>query len=264
MGSIVHGSKLSNPAESLSVVLITLNEEKNLSALLADIPKGAEIIVVDSGSDDQTRSLATAHGAHVHVRAFDDYATQKNYALSLATRSWTLCLDADERPDAKLWTEILGAVARNDSKAFRLSRRLVFAGRRMRFGRTTDDVVRLFPAGAATYRNEIHESLSLLMPMSSDRLAGVLWHFSYEDLSDYFLKFNRYTSLVAKSRISNHAPLPAKVLLAMRLPVDFFGRYILRAGFLDGWHGFLWAVLGAFYGFIKYAKAMEMESKARQ
>ena len=263
MGGIIHQSGLSTQAASLSVVLITLNEEENLSALLPDIPKGAEIIVLDSGSQDKTKNLALSHGAHFELRTFDHYANQRNHALSLATRPWTLVLDADERPDPLLWSEILAAVTDKPSKAYRLCRRLVFASRKMRFGRTKDRAARLFPTGSAYYNHEIHESVVFKSPLSQADLRGVLWHFSYKNLSDYFLKFNRYTTLVAQARITGHAALPSKQLLALRLPVDFFMRYIIRGGFLDGWQGFLWAVLGSFYGFVKYAKALEMKAQAR-
>jgi glycosyltransferase involved in cell wall biosynthesis len=264
MGGILYQSGLSNAAASLSVVLITLNEEENLSALFPDIPKGAEIIVVDSGSQDQTNKIATSYGAYVEVRPFDHYANQKNHALSLAKRSWTLLLDADERPDCELWSEILAAVANNQTKAYRLSRRLVFAGHKMGYGRTKDSVVRLFPTGSAFYKHEIHESVCFKSCLREAELKGVLWHFSYKNLSDYFVKFNRYTTLVAQARISAGASLPSRQLLALRLPVDFVMRYIMRGGFLDGWQGFLWAVLGSFYGFVKYAKALEIKAQARQ
>jgi glycosyltransferase involved in cell wall biosynthesis len=263
MGGIIQQSRINIAAESLSIVLITLNEEINLCGLLPEIPKGAEIIIIDSGSQDKTKELAMAHGAYFEFRAFDDYASQKTYAVSKATRPWTLVLDADERPDQRLWSEILFAVRRNETKSYRMCRRLIFCGRKMRHGRTRDWVERLFPTGVVYYANEIHETACFSRPVAKAKLAGILWHQSYRDLTDYFAKFNRYTTLVAKARVSKNKGLPSKVVLAARLPLDFIARYVFRAGFLDGWPGFLWAVLGSFYGFIKYVKALEAKSRAQ-
>jgi glycosyltransferase involved in cell wall biosynthesis len=261
MGRSVFKSSLISTfhAGELSVVVITLNEESNLPGLLRDIPKGAEIIIVDSASIDRTVAIAQSFGASVSTRAFDNYASQKNHAIALATRPWVLCLDADERPDAELWRSIEEALSAKDSgeRAYSLSRRLVFLGRRMRFGRTKDQLVRLFKASSAVYTNEIHESLRVRDGVAITALGGTLWHHSYENLDDYFARFNRYTSLMAANRLKRKVKSPPALLLAARLPVDFGARYILRLGFLDGWQGFLWALFGSFYGFVKYAKLRE-------
>ena len=81
---------------NLSVVIITLNEQENLKRCLSSLPKGCEIIVVDSGSTDKTIDVATSFGAKIYERAFDDFASQKNFAISKAKRSWVLSIDADD------------------------------------------------------------------------------------------------------------------------------------------------------------------------
>jgi glycosyltransferase involved in cell wall biosynthesis len=261
MGGIVQQSGISTrAAQKLSVVVITFNEQENLSALLPAIPEGAEIVLLDSGSTDRTVDIATTHGARVSRRDFDNFAAQKNHAAGLASRPWTLMLDADERPDEALWAEILSVVEANADVAGELPRKLIFCGRKMRFGRTTDLVVRLFKTGTFKYQNEIHEVAGT--NSRRVRLRGTLWHYSYKNLEDYFQKFNRYTTLVANDRRNNAHRLPAKWELALRLPVDFVTRYFLRLGCLDGYEGFLWAALGSFYGFIKYAKAIEPRAGA--
>ena len=260
MGGIVLKSKLtaSDAAKRLSVVLITLNEEHNLKSLLPDIPAGAEIIIVDSGSTDATKVLAESFQAKFNHRDFDNYSSQKNYAMALATRPWTLCLDADERPDEILWHSILDAAGLETIDAYDLKRRLVFLGKHMTFGRTVDHLVRLFRTGSASYSNTIHERLNLAEGSRRGTLNGVLWHHSYRSLTDYFARFNRYTSLMSEARYKKGISDPLAIILAIRLPLDFLVRYFIRLGFLDGWHGFLWAVLGSFYGFVKYAKVKEL------
>jgi glycosyltransferase involved in cell wall biosynthesis len=262
MGGVVLQSRLNSKAlgDNLSVVIITLNESRNLKSLLPDIPKGAEIILVDSGSADDTRAIAESFGAKVFKRDFDGYASQKNFAMAQATRTWTLCLDADERPDADLWQKISAVTAQEatDLKVYSLRRRLVFQGKPLTHGRSMDRVVRLFKTGSSKYQNEIHEKLVPHPNATIELLPGTLWHWSYYDLDDYFARFNRYTSMMAKARFDASRPCPPELLLALRLPVDFLSRYIIKLGFLDGWPGFLWALFGSFYGFVKYAKLREL------
>ncbi len=262
MGGIVLklGITAESMAHNLSVVIITLNESRNLTSLLPDIPKGAEIVLVDSGSTDGTVSLAESFGAKVFIRSFDDYASQKNFAMEQATRPWTLCLDADERPDADLWSDIIrvSSVEPHESKAYSLKRRLVFQGKPLSHGRSMERIVRLFQSKTARYQNEIHEKLFFKVTATIEPLRGTLWHWSYYDLDDYFSRFNRYTSMMAKTRFDAHKACPPEVVLALRLPIDFFTRYFLKLGVLDGWPGFLWALFGSFYGFVKYAKLREL------
>lgn len=247
----------------LSIVIITLNEEINLPGLLATVPKLAETIVLDSGSTDKTTAIAKDFGARIEFRAFDNYASQKNYAMSLSTRGWTLLLDADEVPDANLWHAIGGVINKpaKEEVAFALRRRLVFLGRKMRFGRTCDKVVRLFKSHSAAYQNEIHEKLVIAPDVRVNSLDGILWHQSYHDLEDYFSKFNRYTSMMATTRWKDARVKPSVLIIATRLPLDFLIRYVVKLGFLDGWPGFLWASLSSFYSFVKYAKLKEISDK---
>lgn len=263
MGSSVSNRALNSPSlrDGLSVVIITLNEENNLPSLLKDIPKGAQLIVVDSGSTDKTVEIAESFGATIKTRSFDNYAAQKNYAISLATTNWVLCLDADERPNQELWQSVLGVVAENspDARAYDLSRLLVFLGRKMKYGRTKDQLTRLFRPTFAAYTNEIHETLQVQNEDPIDALPGILWHYSYNNLDDYFARFNRYTTLMAAARRKRGIQSPQPLILALRLPADFLVRYIVKLGFLDGWQGFLWALFGSFYGFVKYAKLVELE-----
>jgi glycosyltransferase involved in cell wall biosynthesis len=265
MGGIVHKSGLiaDGVFADLSIVIITLNEEKNLPSLLATVPKAAEIIVLDSGSTDLTTSIAKDFGARTEFRDFDNYASQKNYAMSLSTRGWTLFLDADEVPDPSLWQAIGRASSKpaDQNLAYELNRRLVFLGRKMRFGRTRDRVVRLFKSHSAAYQNEIHETLVVAPEVTFKCLDGVLWHHSYDDLDDYFSKFNRYTSMMATTRWRDAKVPPSVLIIAARLPLDFLIRYIVKLGFLDGWPGFLWASLSSFYSLVKYAKLKEISDK---
>ncbi len=251
-------------SSSLSVVIITLNEEERLPLTLRSLPSGVDLIVIDSGSTDQTVALAKEFGARVESRNFENYSSQKNFGLSLARSEWILSLDADEVLSPQLGQEIKNLVLRNPPEdAFYLQRQLVFLGRVLRFGKTQDKVLRLFRAGKANFKGEIHEKLSLVdgARMSSLPLAGTLMHWSYSSWSDYFAKFNKYTSLGAQFRFSRGKKAPSILLLGCRPFADFINRYFLRLGWLDGYPGFCFALVSSLYGFMKYAKLIELKVK---
>ena len=247
----------------LSVVIITLNEERHLPKCLAALPKGCEIVVLDSGSSDQTREIARAAGAKVAVRTFDHYAAQKNAALAMATRRWVLALDADEVIDAAL-VEAVEKIVRQpetDVSGWMITRRLVFMGRKMRWGKTSDHPLRLFLREKGSYRNAVHETVELSSGKKSRLNGGVIWHESYDDITDYFARFNNYTSRIAAQHQSTGRRGPQIVVHALRPWFEFVSRYFLRLGFLDGYPGYCYALFSSIYTFVKYAKLAEIRSR---
>lgn len=245
---------------SLSVVIITLNEAENLPRLLATLPTtGVELIVLDSNSTDATRDIAAKAGAVVQTRAFDQFAAQKNAAFDLATKPWILSLDADEVPSPALWKEILDIVATNDTKsAWRIPRRQVFLGRKLCFGKTTDKPLRLIARGCGSFSGAIHEEIVPKENVRVETTKNSMSHFSYKNLTDYFIRFNRYTSAVAKKHFDEGTTPPPKWFQVIRFFGEFIWRYLLRGGFLDGYQGFIYALFGSVYVFVKYAKLQEL------
>lgn len=242
----------------LSIIIITKNEEKRLSKCIASLPEGAEIIVVDSGSSDRTQEIARDSGALVLERVFDNYASQKNFALSKASREWVLSIDADEILNPALRTEIIEKTKCDSAEhdVYRVKRQLVFQGRAMRFGKTIDYPHRLFKRNSASFSGAVHEKLVGNNLRIARLTEGVLLHFSYENLEDYFLRFNRYTTMVAGENYRKKRKL--RILDPMRFWVEFLVRYFIRLGFLDGYPGYCYALVSSFYGFIKHAKLREI------
>ncbi len=246
-------------APQLSVVLITLNEEARLANCLESLPSDCEIIVLDSSSTDRTVAIAREYGARVEARDFDDFAAQKNAAVALATRPWVLSLDADE----VLSPELQSAIARitagqgGNAAAYRLTRRLVFQGRRLRFGKAVDHPIRLFSRGSGQFVSAIHERLEISGPIAN--LPGELLHYSYADLTDYFSRFNRYTSRVAENHFNKGHPMPFCVKHWLRPWTEFLYRYVFRLGFLDGYPGYTYALVSSLYTYVKYAKLRELQ-----
>ncbi len=242
----------------LSVVVITLNEEKTLERCLQHLPSGVELVVLDSGSTDQTVSIAKRFGAVVYERLFDNYAAQKNAAIAFASRAWILSLDADEVLTLELQNSILKIVQEEKSKkylAYTVSRSLVYMGQRLRFGKTQDHPIRLFQRGKTQFEGAIHEKLIVNAAVGS--LDGDLLHYSYQNLDDYFARFNSYTKRIAL----NHFQKKKSVVLflhVLRPWMEFLYRYFIRLGFLDGMAGYSYALISSLYTFVKYEKLREI------
>ena len=253
----------------LSVVMIAFNEEDNITRCLSSLPNHCEVVVLDSGSSDSTKRIAIEWGAIVAERPFDDYASQRNHAATLAHRDWLLVVDCDEvlSPELRGFLEqnlsdINAAYDRESVTAYRIRRRLWFMGKLLRFGKTEDAPIRLFRRQSGQYQGKVHEVFTPETGMVSNIQQGHLTHYSYVDLQDYFFRFNRYTSMIAEK----HGDAGRRTWLAtayLRMLWEFFSRMILRLAWLDGWQGIVFASLSSGYAFVKYLKLYE-QNRARQ
>ena len=253
-----------SPEIDLSVVIITLNEEATIERCLRSLPAGVEIIVVDSQSSDKTCEIAAANGARVVQHDFRSYGQQKNYACSLATRRWIFSIDADEEIDPSLREWLAGRCGSRTSSGeiFRFRRRLVFMGKTMKFGKSTDHPIRLFLRGNHQFVGDIHEKVATESAMTPSMGGGVIYHHSYKDLSDYFSRFNRYTTEIARAHYTARKKcfFPAHVF---RPWFEFFYRYCVLGGFLDGYPGYTYALVSSLYTYVKYSKLIELYKNDR-
>lgn len=243
---------------SLSIVIITLNEERALPRCLESLPKGAEIVILDSGSTDNTVLLAKKYGASVYFREFDNYANQKNAALKHANRQWILSLDADEVLDEKIKRALQIGINSGGKKkydAYQIQRTLVYMGKKLKFGKARDFPVRLFRKNEALFEGAIHEKIKTKGRLGC--LDGEVLHYSYDNLNDYFARFNRYTDRIAQNHLQGRKP----VFLfrhVFRPWTEFFYRYFFCLGFLDGMAGYSYALISSLYAFVKYEKLREL------
>lgn len=184
---------------SLSVVIITLNEEANLVRTLQSVPWADEIIVVDSGSTDRTLAVARTFQARVFVETWKGFAGQKNSALHKATGDWILSLDADEEVEPELGEEIRQVLADNPTAAgYWIPRKNFFLGRWIRHGGFyPDPKLRLFRRGAGSFEKRlVHEDIRLRG--DTGKLKNHLLHHAYPTLESYLEHMNRYSSLGAE------------------------------------------------------------------
>jgi glycosyltransferase involved in cell wall biosynthesis len=246
-------------------VIITFNEAVNIERCLTSLPNGAEVIILDSGSEDETVAVARKHGARVFSKPFSNHGAQKNAAIAMATRSWVMSIDADEVVSGELKDSILAVIKEPSRRnvAYRIPRRLHFLGKKMRFGKTRDKPIRLFGKDMGEFVGEIHEQLVVKEGVDVATLTGELTHWSYESISDYFERFNSYTSKIALDHQRRGRNLP-RILHLMRPWFEFLDRYFIRLGFLDGYAGYSYALYSALYTFVKYAKLKELYAHQSQ
>ncbi len=283
---------------TLSVVIVTLNEEANLARTLESVRWADEIVIVDSGSTDRTVEIAKSFNAKVFTESWKGYAAQKNSAIEKATGEWILALDADEVVERHLALEIAsivrfgtpvvawpedeklseldriegilaaeehdsGKVVANNAVTYRIPFKHHFLGRWLRWGgQYPDRKIRLFRRGKGRFgERAVHESVLVDGPTAE--LKHAILHYGYPTLRAYIGTMNRYSTLAAEQIVKDKKQTWFWFDVWFRPVISFKWRYFFRLGFLDGREGFLFHLYHAAYVSWKYAKAWELTRKAR-
>lgn len=247
---------------TLSVAIITKNEETNLQRTLESVRWADEVVIVDCGSTDRTAEIARGCGAKVFFEAWHGFGRQKNIAIEHCLSEWVLSLDADEEVSPALAQEIQQLLSGEPSvEAYFLPRQNLFLGRWIKHGGYyPDPKLRLFRKGAARFEERaVHETLH--STDSTDTLRGSLIHHAYPTLESYIEHMNRYSSLGAEQAAAKGSfsrGLPAFLWNVLVNPAaTFLYNYVFRFGFLDGREGLLLHLYHSAYVSWKYAKAWE-------
>ena len=243
-------------------MIITLNAASQLDACLSSLAFADEIVVVDSGSTDDTLAIARRHGARVIAQDWLGFGAQKQFAVGQAAHDWVLCLDADERVTPALQESIaktLGGQGSSSTPAWRMARANVFMGRVLRHGEGYPDWnLRLFDRRHARWSDDpVLENVGPASGVSVGTLAGDLMHESSETLSSYLAKQNRYTDLQAQ-RLHEQGRRASAVRMALAPLARFLKFYVFRLGFLDGAPGLVHILIGCQNSLMKYAKLREL------
>src|SRR5579871_6354294 len=246
---------------SLSVCIITLNEEANIGRTLESVKDIAdEIVVVDSGSTDSTVSIEESFEARVIVEPWKGFALQKNSSLEKATCDWILSLDADEEVSVELAASIKALKSGSigpQFEAYTMNRRNMYLGKWIRrSGYYPDPKMRLVRRELAEFElRAVHEDMKKLPRMG--HLPGDLIHHAYPTLESFIEHANRYSSLGAGMVVEERAAGFSIINIVLRPLVRFLYMYFFRLGFLDGREGLLVLMTHASYVSWKYAKAWE-------
>lgn len=241
---------------SLSAVLIVKNEEASLAGCLEKLVWADEIIVLDSGSSDNTLEIARRFTSHVYSEAdWQGYGIQRQRAQAKASGDWIFMVDADEHVTPELRDAIQTVVETNDESAVYAVARLSWCfGRFIRHsGWYPDYVVRLYPRASASYGDEkVHEKLHYPAEIPVKYLQGDLLHYTYRDLEHYLIKSAQYAAAWAQQR-QQHGRRSSLTQGILHGLACFLRMYVLRMGFLDGRQGLLLALLSGHSTFAKYA-----------
>lgn len=247
----------------LAVVLITLNEGRDLARCLKSVKElASEIIVVDSGSTDETIQIAKRFGAKVYFRKFDNYSNQKNFAVSQAKSEWILSLDADEEISPELVKEIREAIQSDEFDAYTIPRENIIFGKVIKHTRWQSELDRhiwLWKRGKGRWVGDVHEEV--VVEGKVGRLKNPKIHYQYETIKEFLDMMNRYSELEANQRLKDGVVFSYLQLFIQPL-YNFMVRYFYRLGFLDGWRGFVLSYLMAMYHLELWVKIWE-KTKAR-
>jgi len=252
----------------ISAILITYNEERDLPHALSSLAGVAdEVVVVDSGSTDETCDIARRSGARVLNRPFTNFSEQKNFAASAAMHDWVLSLDADEVLSPELRASITEWKQREpDRAAYEFNRKTNYLGGWiLHSGWFPEYRMRLYHRGRARFVGAIHESVQIeeaeppgttgtsSKRLHRERLHGDLLHFTIRTLAEHYAKQDAFTSRAAEDLFARgrHHWRGAMWLAA---PWTLVQKFVLQRGFLDGYRGVLIAWTSARYVWLKYRK----------
>ena len=249
---------------SLSVAMIVKNEAENLPDCLRSVAFARQIVVVDSGSGDETLRIASDFGCEVFSEAWRGFGPQKQFAVEQCREAWILVLDADERipPEtARVIRQIIDSPGNANGYSF--PRKNIFQGRWIRHaGWWPDRVVRLFRRGQGRLTEAaVHEAV--VVEGQVETLEAPIDHWTESRLGPILRKIDRYSTLGAQQAFAEGRRCSIWSA-CLRAGFTFFQDYLLRGGLLDGPQGLTLAVTDAVNKFFKYAKLSELNRRAAE
>jgi glycosyltransferase involved in cell wall biosynthesis len=241
----------------LSAAIITKNEGKRLPDCLASVSFADDIVVVDSGSTDNTVEVAKEFGCRVFVEEWKGFGPQKNSAIEKCRYEWVLLLDADERVTEETKEVIAKTLRWPEAAAYRLKMKHFFHDKWIRHsGYWPDPHIRLINKARGSFRGLIHEKW--LTEGQVQDLDACIEHYGFSNYSDMLKTLDEYSTIISQElydtgrRVNVLAPLYHGVGMFLKI-------YLLEMGLLDGMDGFVIALTKAGGSFFKYAKLLELQ-----
>lgn len=249
---------------SLSVSIISFNEEANIARTLERVCDIAEeIVVVDSFSNDRTKEIAENYGALVYQENWKGHIKQKNSAIEKCSKEWILSIDCDEVINDELKKSIVNHIKNNKSSCGIINRKTFYLGKILNYAWQPDLKVRLVKKEYKPYWTGLdpHDELRIEQHQyDSEKLSGYLTHYSFKDIEDHYLRIIKYAKISANSYLKNNKS-SSFLKLVLNPAGSFIKQFILKRAFLDGYRGFLVAISSFFYNFLKYVFILESKFK---
>lgn len=244
----------------LSVVIITFNEERNIARCLDVVkPIADEIVVLDSFSTDKTEEICKTKGAKFFQHKFDGHIEQKNRAITYATNSLVLSLDADEAPDETLIAEIQKVKANQGFDGYTMNRLTNYCGQWIEHcGWYPDTKLRLFDSTKGQWTGENpHDRYELRDGRKTQHLNGNILHYSYYSVEEHYKQADKFSTIAAQS-LFGKGKKSNTILAMVKCWVKFVRNYIINAGFLDGKNGYIICKISAWETWLKYTKLRDL------
>lgn len=246
----------------LSVVIITLNEERNIGRCLESVKDIAdEIVVVDSFSTDKTQEICESYRVKFIRQKFLGYIAQKQFALEQAGHDHILSLDADESLSMQLAQSIVKV--KNDWKcdAYSMNRLANYCGQWIyHCGWYPDKKIRLFDRKKAKWGGaDPHDEIILEHGCSIGHLSGDIYHYTYYSISEHIKQADHFSDVASKG-LSRKSSLDLGLKIVVSPPAKFFRNYLFHLGFLDGYYGLVICSIAARETFLKYFKAFRSKN----
>lgn len=255
--------RLAQVAVDLSVVIITKNEARNIAGALESVSWASDVVVIDSGSTDNTVAIARRYTDRVSTREWEGYGAQKNHATGLAAHDWILSLDADERVSPELVEEIVDVMHRSPMmKGYRIPRTTRYLGRWIRSTDWYPDYqLRLYDRRVSSWNSRyVHESVAVDGKVG--KLRSEIHHYAYDGLAEHLSTIDQYTTLAAKQMESENRKVRWTDLIG-HPPLVFLRNYVLKGGFRDGIPGLIVSLMSSYYVFLKFAKLWEQHMRSK-
>jgi glycosyltransferase involved in cell wall biosynthesis len=252
---------------TLTFVILTKNEQRNIAECAGSIPHGAQALVFDAESVDETRAIAKSCGATVATAPWRGIAWARDAAEQLVRTEWLFMLDADERVSPQLREELASLQTTPEIDAYEIPRENHFCGRWVRGAAWWPDLqIRMYRKGKARQAslNERAAAAGHIYyeaPGRTRTLRSQVIHYSYDSIDDYRRRFARYTDLEARAR---RASLPEFAAAWLVMPLRALWLLVWRRGFLDGWRGVYVSVASALYPAVVVTKALATRVEAER
>lgn len=243
----------------ISVIIITKDEEKNISDCLKSVEWADEIIVIDAESNDKTVELAKIFTDKVFTKKWEGYVPQKKYALSLASNEWVLSVDADERITSELKTEIL-KLSPGNFAGYKIRRKNFLLGKEITScGWGNDYQLRLFKKEKTDLTDRlVHEGFTVDGKIG--KLENPMLHYTFSSFTEYFNKINYYTSLKAVELVKQKGEIGGWTIFSHTVSA-FILFFINKRGFKDGVRGLIISLLHSVSTMLNYIKLWELQNK---